>query len=393
MPPKQTPQARRGRTRSLSVPRQSTSARSISEMSQTQKALERKVLQLTKELKSSKMELQTSLSKGDGEVSSHGSETMSAPPTDSEGDYMTPAQRRQAKKRSLSPETAETAGRLDKGKKVAGKRKATAEPEDWLSQDEVSSDEESDSPATRTRQAVKKLLQAAGLLLTNKKGKKKCYPYSFIKRGRRFDSIGPGEASWPEYLSALKQMVRMPECPEEWIPFIPPHEEQLVNMAKIWDWQTCRHWSESVFMMVNDGSLRRGWRESRAIRDLQKDITETGRKVVSYRDQQKQEVVKKYSYTKPDTTQAGDQMQRYIATDGRQQYEKEKDGKPCYPWNWGRECGFTGLHGSFPEVKPHICAYCAYKTKKVLDHREKDCVNKMRAVERAQTGTTSKDFQ
>ena len=113
----------------------------------------------------------------------------------------------------------------------------------------------------------------------------------------------------------------------------------------------------------------------------------------TYRDQQKTEFQKKYSYTQQVTTPVQDQMQRSYTFDSRAQFDKEKDGRPCYPWNWGRDCGFSTTHGALPDLKAHICAYCAYKTKKILEHREKDCVNKMRAAERAQANTsTGKDF-
>ena len=56
-----------------------------------------------------------------------------------------------------------------------------------------------------------------------------------------------GKASWPEYFGALKQMEALPDLPQGWLPALSSHLEELVNMAELWEWPTCRRWSEKVF--------------------------------------------------------------------------------------------------------------------------------------------------
>ena len=70
-------------------------------------------------------------------------------------------------------------------------------------------------------------------------------------------------------------------------------------------------------------------------------------------------------------------------------YDKERDGN----WNWGRECGFSSSHGSSPDVRPHICDFYAYKSRKTLNHKEKDCVNKTGLGNtKTQSTSSGKDF-
>ena len=44
-------------------------------------------------------------------------------------------------------------------------------------------------------------------------------------------------------------------------------------------------------------------------------------------------------------------------------YIKDSDGKPCYAWNWGKDCGFQASHGTALDNLLHMCAWCAYKFK------------------------------
>ena len=60
----------------------------------------------------------------------------------------------------------------------------------------------------------------------------------------------------------------------------------------------------------------------------------------------------------------------------REDFNKEVDGKPCYLWNWGKDCGFQGSHGFPPDNLLHIWAWCAYKFKRQLLHKEQDCLRK-----------------
>ena len=73
----------------------------------------------------------------------------------------------------------------------------------------------------------------------------------------------------------------------------------------------------------------------------------------------------------------------------REDYNKETDGKPCYPWNWGKECGFSASHGASAEHYLHICAWCAYKFRRQLNHREQYCLKKRRFLDKKAAGESA----
>ena len=248
----------------------------------------------------------------------------------------------------------------------------------------------------RARRAVSQLLDVAAPDKSSKRGKKNFIPGNFIKCGSKFQKVGHGEASLPEYLLALKAMAKSPECPTGWAVHLGKHEELLLIMATDWDWNLCRLWSEAIFVKIHDGTLPDGWNDLAAHKDVQRDLIVMRKKSVLTREvaAAKTEVFRKRTYTAPATVAKSDALPRtYGQESGRVQYDREKDGKPCYPWNWGRECGFPSSHGVEPDLKPHICAYCAYRAHKVLAHRELDCINKQRAATRAQpSSSAAKDF-
>ena len=262
------------------------------------------------------------------------------------------------------------------------RRRSSTEVSLSVSEETSTVDTDSSQDRRKTRRAVRRILAANAPSCTNR-GKKKCLPFNFVKRGARLQKVGPGEATWAEYFIALRVMVKMAVCPKEWIKEIHKHEDQLLVMAKKWDWPTCRQWSETIFVMICDGSLPGGWSDELAIRDVQKEITDSGKRLSGDRDP----VTKKL-----------DRYRRVQNSDGRRSepakwseatYDKERDGRPCYPWNWGRDCGFSSSHGVFPEVKPHICAYCAYRNRKTFNHKEMDCGVKAKAVRKQ---NSSQDF-
>ena len=77
----------------------------------------------------------------------------------------------------------------------------------------------------------------------------------------------------------------------------------------------------------------------------------------------------------------------------REDYNKETDGRPCYPWNWGKDCGFPGSHGTLPDMFLHICAWCAYKCKRHLLHKEQDCLKKCRFLDKKALGDSASPAQ
>ena len=47
----------------------------------------------------------------------------------------------------------------------------------------------------------------------------------------------------------------------------------------------------------------------------------------------------------------------------------------------GKDGGFQASHGTLPKRYLHICAWCAYCFKRVLAHREQDCLKKCKFIE------------
>ena len=309
-------------------------------------------------------------------------------------DYPPPAQ--PSGSRAVNTPTKEKEGKAKK-KNQSNKPPVTSSSS-TTSNAESTSDEEATLAARRrrARRAVTQLIDAAAPTKSANRGKKNFTPCNFIKRGTKFQKVGHGEALLPEYFLALKSMAKAPECPPGWAPHLAKHEEHVLTLARTWDWPTCRHWSETVFALIHDGTLPEGWNDVAALKELQRDITTVGKRLAYVRDAPatKTEVARKVSYTAPATQARAEPLQRQTSADpNRVLYDKEKDGKPCYPWNWGRECGFNTSHGPENDLKPHICAYCAYRTHKVLGHREMECINKQRSAQRAQANVnTQKDF-
>ena len=316
----------------------------------------------------------------------------------SDSDYLQPGQATERiRSRSSAAKKEKAAKKVGAGKN----RKRPPSPSSESSQDSSTDDDDADSsPSARKKKArkvVNKLLKAAAPTRPTKAGKHNFYPHKFITRGNSFDKVGLGQATFPEYLVAMKEMVRFPDCPKGWAANITAHEEQLVIMAKKWDWPTCRLWTESVFMFVNKGGVPNAWSQAATILDIQRDVTSTGKRVTAIRElsSHRQDTTKRASYTYTRSASADDYSTRQFSDSSKQAFDKDKDGKPCYSWNWGRDCGFTASHGSSPDIRPHICAFCAYKLHKVLFHREKDCINKQRNADKMQALAIlpAKDFQ
>ena len=289
-----------------------------------------------------------------------------------------------------------------KPQRTARKRKRPPSPSSDSSRTTTTedSDRADSSPTERKRKArkvVNDLLKAAAPSRTAKAGKHNFYVHKFITRGNSFEKVGLGHATFPEYLAAMKEMVRHPDCPKGWVTHIMAHEEQLVIMAKKWEWPTCRLWTESVFMFINKSGVHNAWTRTNTIVDLQRDVTSTGKRVSSVTDTFSNRA--DYGRRAPQYYQKALSVEegssRSTSDSYRQGFEKDKDGKPCYAWNWGRDCGYTDTHGAYPELRPHVCAFCAYKLHKVFKHKEKDCINKQRNVDKLQPLAIlpAKDFQ
>ena len=364
----------------------------IAEMVATQRDLQKKLTTASQKLEAAMAEQEGSRAHKKTPASDtrdpYGTDTEPHTPTDSADSYIPAAQcssKNKKKKTTLARDLPSTSK-----EKESSRQSTTDEDSTTTSESHDTSTEDSTTKRKKTRKAVRRILQAAAPTLTNKRGKRKCLPFNHIKRGSKFCKLGPGEASLPEYFLALRTIVKLQTCPKSWVVHIRKHEEHLLTMAKKWDWPTCRQWSETVFIMLNDGSLVDGWSDMEPIRDVQREITESGKRasytreeVVNKTESYKKNITKPFPYT---TTTS------YAHTD-KQTYDKEKDGKPCFSWNWGKECGFAGSHGENEEARPHICAFCAYKAKRVLFHREKDCINKIRAANYKNSAQGGKDFR
>ena len=117
--------------------------------------------------------------------------------------------------------------------------------------------------------------QIADLLLTSAtgtfppKGNLAFLPHKYILRGDLYKKIGPGEAFWLEYFSAVNRMSTDKLCPTGWSSHLTTHLVQLATMANTWDWPTCGRWSERVFRNIAGGIFPCGWDDPLAIKDLQ----------------------------------------------------------------------------------------------------------------------------
>ena len=234
-----------------------------------------------------------------------------------------------------------------------------------------------DHSAARSQIADLLLNTATGL--HPPKGNLAFLPHKFILRGDFYKKIGPGEATWPEYFSAINRMTADQLCPPGWSIHLNTHLKQLATMANTWDWPTCRRWSERVFRNIAEGIFTAGWEDPLIIKDLQRDVCAVTRRP-SFFESRQDTFRKQFSQSSSASTNTTQESSG--SNQPHKDYDKARDGKPCYSWNWGRDCGFTASHGTAPELSPHICAWCAYRYHRWNPHTEKDCNNKKRFVEK-----------
>ena len=176
-------------------------------------------------------------------------------------------------------------------------------------------------------------------------------------------------------------MVKDRSLPASWKEHLLEHVHQLATMATIWDWPTCRQWSEAVFTMIGDGRLPYGWEDQYAIKDVQRDSCVVGTRISTKqagRANAADVVTKRTDSGTAATSSVRQNKGDYV----RHEYNKDTDGVPCYQWNWGSDCGHTTSHGLLPDRKCHLCSWCANKYSKANVHQEKLCQNKKRFIEK-----------
>ena len=205
-------------------------------------------------------------------------------------------------------------------------------------------------------------------------------PYKFVERGERCFKISQGEATLPEYLDAIFIMINSELCPAGWGEHMRMHVEDVVRMSTVWEWKICRRWSERLFKLLVEGRVKGGWDNVMYIKDLQRDMIALGQK------SGESKVAVKYEYVKKDRVEIEGENKKQGGP-----FDKDKDGKPCYGWNWGKDCGFKAHHGTDEAKIPHICAWCAYRYKSIGYHTEKECYSKQRYNERK--GEAGQNFQ
>ena len=245
---------------------------------------------------------------------------------------------------------------------------------------------------------ITELITAASTNTTadKKKGKQPLLPHLFVIRGSRREKIAVGEATMPEYIAALCKMTKDADVPTNWKEPISEHIHNLAMMACEWEWNTCRIWSEKVFDMIDDGRLPHAWADHYAVKDIQRDAYAVGNRV-SQNKYQRPAAIGNRQLPAPaaSTTQTNNQSGTGASTntDTRQEFNRDTDGKPCHPWNWGNDCGFSATHGEGADRKVHVCAWCANKYRRANVHKEKDCLNKKRYLDKKAAQTSDSASQ
>ena len=243
--------------------------------------------------------------------------------------------------------------------------------------------------ASHSNQAVtvSELLHAAGNAMGKKQGKNPLLPHLFVIRGHKREKVAYGEATWHEYIAALCKMMNSSEVPLSWREPLLDHVQQIATMAADWDWETCMWWSERVFTMIDDGRLPHGWADEYAVKDVQRDAFAIGVRTTA-RPQRTQTSTAPRQAAPANGYKARQTNTTY--NDQRQEFNRETDGKPCNAWNWGGDCAYSTTHGQLPDKKAHVCAWCANKYHRANIHKEMDCLNKKRFLEKkANQGATS----
>ena len=151
---------------------------------------------------------------------------------------------------------------------------------------------------------------------------------------------------WAEYFGGIGRLAAHPSFPLASFPAILQHELDLdlANIAVTWG-----------------DRLKGGWQDMAAIKDVQDmaAIKDVQRDVCTDRVHAMQ--ARPQPYHVFDSTHPHPQQTVPSSTststpiNSREDYNKETDVKPCYPWNWGKDWGFSASHGASAELYLHIC--------------------------------------
>ena len=132
--------------------------------------------------------------------------------------------------------------------------------------------------------------------------------------------------------------------------------------------------------------LSLGWNDTVLVKNLQQDVcTEAVRAL------QARSVYHQHETTKQQTLQASTTTTKAInpPINYREDYNKDSDSKPCYAWNWGKDCWFQASHGNAPDNMLHVCAWYVYKFKCQLAYKEQDCLKKRRFLDKKTSASTT----
>ena len=248
-------------------------------------------------------------------------------------------------------------------------------------------------------EAVNNLLAVTGTS-SKARGNHILAPHRYIVRPGRTARVGMNQASLPEYIVALCKMLRDKSLPTSWLEPVQDHIMHLASMACTYEWPTCRQWSESVFVMIADGSLPYGWNDLYAIKDLQRDHTNAANNrhaQRSGRTARSETANSDASYNTAAASRDANPRRAERTEYSRPTYSKETNGKICGQWNRDEDCGNSATHGTMPDRYCHVCAWCANKYQKANPHQEKNCQNKKRFLDRKngekRQTTDSQDFR
>ena len=230
-------------------------------------------------------------------------------------------------------------------------------------------------------EVVNDLVSTSGSTSKTKKGNAILAPHRYIYRNNRAGRVAFDQASMPEYFSGLCRMAKDPAMPTSWLEPLQDHLLQLTVMACKYDWHTCRSWSESIFLMIADGRLPYAWADLYAIKDVQRDAVLPENRRPAQGDRGGDHT------SRPSTSRNG--RSEYV----RPSYDRETDGKACMRWNRGEDCGNSTSHGALPDRFCHLCAWCINKYSKANPHKEKECQNKRRFLDRKNNVEPSQDFR
>lgn len=205
------------------------------------------------------------------------------------------------------------------------------------------------------------------------------YPYELIERGLEKKSIKRGEATYFEYVVALRYMENQSAFRTSDIPALREHSMQVMEDAKVLPWPIVRQWSEEVFDRIADGRIPKGWKDPVILTNTRLSIIQ----IAAIHNQKNQS---DQSYGR------GSGSFQTVAYDK----EDKSSGKPCGPWNRAESQCTKATKGRYHVEDGlklvHMCAYCAYKLGRVLPHSEAICSNKKRNSDRKPSESEKKGF-